>query len=146
MDIRFEVKDKDGDTHAWRIITGRMHVTLFRFTGMRKKDDGSVEEGWGSPTYPATIPGAIRSIIREGFHTFPGEIKEVVETSLRLEKTILEQLQPILSNESRLRELDELLVKIDKDLRVFQVDEPVSIKESKEEEDLFGGELDLSFD
>lgn len=123
MDIRFEVKDKRGQKHAWRIQTDRMNVTLLRFSGISEGEKTKGEERWGSASYPSTIGGACKVMIQEGMRVFPGSIREIMETTVKLEKEILKQLRIVADHKDTHAAIDLALVKVDDELRVLKDDE-----------------------
>lgn len=142
MDIRFEVKDRNGEIHAWKLSTNRMGCTLERFMGISEGEKSKGEERWGKASFPSSIVSACRSIMHEGMRIFPGEIKEIVETTIRLQQEILEQLRPLAGRTETVKAFDLAMMRIDEDLKVKTLESTESEEDDGDEEDDGGFSLE----
>lgn len=157
MDIRFMVKDVNGEEHGWRIQSDRMSFALSRFLGIAGEDTKTPgEERWGHTTYPSTFAGAIYGMLQAGMMTFPGEFVDICATMQELQQEVLRVLAPLEDVQTVMKQVEVSTQKVDKALKVLKTGEKMPAKkvteEIEEEEDANEFSLDedddgeLSFD
>lgn len=130
MDIRFQATTKHG-VSTFRIHTDSS-VTLSKHSGQNKNGDDT----WKPLGYYGSFGQAVRAAIQYGIRTFPGEIKEVLDATYSMEKSVINAVAELDSTFAKKHRalINDLTVEIDERLKVLGTEDRAGQRQPLERE------------